>query len=241
MTRLLDHKSDFLRSGGLGEATGWLCLREDIYISLLTETPVRSSLDIFSNASWLQGESDAAWTNRMVLLLARLLCSVHDTNTDVAAEDHLKDCISDWYHSKPVSFQPIHYLPRSPADGRSLPEIWMLASFHAVGLQYYYIAQLVQLVSARKSSLKSSQEHQTIERKVHHYLLHVVGIAASTVRAENTWFTAHHCLAVWGGFLREKGDQRACLDFLWKMERETGWRVGRLVRRLRSHWEKNCL
>lgn len=239
MTRLLDHKSDFLRSGGLGEATAWLCLREDIYVSLLTQTSIRSSLDIFRHASWIWGDSDAAWASRMVLLLAKLLSSVYGENANTGTRDSLMDSISDWHSSKPVSFQPLHYLPRDPAESRFLPEIWMLAHFHAVAVQYYHIAQLVQVVTADRSSWKLPnylREYRSIEQQVRHQLLEVVGIAASTARAENTWFTAHHCLAVWGGFLRKQGEQQACLDFLWAMEKQTGWRVGRLAEKLGGQW-----
>lgn len=239
VTRLLDQKSHFLQSGGLSEATAWLCLREDIYISLLTRTPIRSSLDMFHKASWLRGDSDAAWTNRMVLLLARLLSCVYAELTDNDAEDRLRREISDWYRSKPVSFQPIHYSPLDPANARFLPEIWMLASFHAVGVQYYHIAQLVMVVSACRNSWKadeSSGERELLKQQMRHHLLHVVALASSTARAENTWFTAHHCLAVWGGLLWENGEQLACLDFLRRMENQTGWRMGKVIGTLERQW-----
>jgi hypothetical protein len=115
----------------------------------------------------------------------------------------------------------------------------MLASFHAVALQYYHIAQLVFAISSRTPSanfLDYSRNHQAMEQQVRHHLLHVVGIACSNARAQNTWFTAHHCLAVWGGSLRKHGDQQACLEFLLKMESVVGWRVGRLTQKLKSQW-----
>jgi len=228
-----------LRSGGLGEATAWLCLREEIYVSLLTQKSIRSSLDTFEGASWVQGDSDAAWANRMVLLLAQMLVHVFDTTVDTGAVGEMKDRITDWYRSKPHSFEPIYYQRRNLAAGRPLPEIWMLASFHAVAVQYYHIAQLVLTVSVQMSSsrfLEYLHEHRAIEQRVRQHLLHVVGIAASNKHAQNTWFTAHHCLAVWGGSLRRQTDQEACLDFLRRMEHKTGWRVAALVGRLSSQW-----
>lgn len=239
VTRILDNVSHFSSSGGLGEATAWLCLREEIYISLLTQTAIRSSVAMFEHASWIQGDGDAAWGNRMVLLLAELLTHAFVEPPDPVATEDMKAKISDWHLLKPESLRPIHYLARNPSAGCYLPQIWMLASFQAVALQYYHIAQLVLAISIRTPSanfLEYSRNHQAIQQQVRHHLLHVVGIACSNVRAQNTWFTAHHCLAVWGGCLQKHGDQQACLDFLNHMEEVVGWRVKRLTEKLQSQW-----
>ena len=240
MTRILDNIFDFPSSDGLGEATAWLCLREEIYISLTMQKTIRSSLAMFKNASWIQGVSDGAWANRMVLLLADLLSYAFADGPDDYMTDQMRVKISDWNLMKPVSFRPIRFLSPDSSAGRHLPEIWMLASLHAVAIQYYHIAQLVLTVSARTHSsnfVEYLQDHQSVKRQVRHHLLTVVGIAVSNPRAQNTWFTAHHCLAVWGRCLRKHGDQQACLDFLQKMQDQTGWRVGRLRETLAHQWE----
>ena len=201
---------------------------------------IRSSLAMFQNASWIKGGSDGAWTNRMVLLLAELLSHVFAEEPDSNMTDQLRGRISDWYLMKPVSFQPIRFLARDPSAGRYLPEIWMLASIHAVAIQHYHIAQLVLTVSARTHSsnfVEYLQDHKAVKQQVRHHLLTVVGIASSNPRAQNTWFTAHHCLAVWGRCLRKHGDQQACLAFLQEMQNQTGWRVGRLKETLSHQWD----
>ena len=199
VTRILNDVSAFASAGGLGEATAWLCLREDIYVSLVTQTPIRSSLAAFQTATWIQGDNDTAWANRMVLLLAELLSHAF---ADAARRDslaHVIGRIQEWDMLKPLSFNPIYFLPRHVAAGRHLPEVWMLGAAHAIGLQYYHIAQLVLAVSARVPSSRPFEhihEHRAVERQVRHHLLRVVGIAKSNAAAQNTWFTAHHCLVV---------------------------------------------
>jgi hypothetical protein len=240
VTRILDNIFDFPSSDGLGEATAWLCLREEIYISLTMQKAIRSSLAMFQNASWIKGDGDCAWTNRMVLLLAELLSHVFSDGPDSAMTDQLRGRISDWYLMKPVSFQPIRFLARDPSAGRHLPDIWMLAAIHAVAIQHYHIAQLVLVVSARTHSsnfVEYLQDHQAVKQQVRHHLLMVVGIATSNPRAQNTWFTAHHCLAVWGRCLRKRGDQQACLAFLQEMQDQTGWRMDRLREKLVRQWD----
>ena len=233
--------SAFASSGGLREATAWLCLREDIYVSLTSQSPVRTNLAPFQNATWIESASDSAWANQMVLLLAELLSVIfHEQAADSVTLNEIKTRILAWDQTKPFSFNPVHFLPRDTSAGRFLPEIWMLTSVHAVGLQYNHIARLILAVSGQAPSSRPFDHihrHRTIEKQVRQHLLYIVGIAKSNPKAQNTWFTAHHCLAVWGGCLRRKGDQQACLEFLDEMERQIGWRVYRLTERLRLQWE----
>ncbi|KAI5362001.1 hypothetical protein Slin15195_G056500 [Septoria linicola] len=255
VTRILNDVSAFASSGGLREATAWLCLREDIYVSLTTQTILRTSLPPFESATWIQGVDDYSWTNRMVLLLAKLLSVAFLDISDLPALANIRRHINEWDATKPHTFTPIYLRERHPSRGQFLPEIWMLAPSHAIGLQYYHIAQLVLAVSARVTSARPFDhihEHRNVERQVRYNLLRVVGIARSNPRynllrvvgiarsnprAQNTWFTAHHCLQVWGGSLRKNGDQQACLAFLHAMGDQTGWRVGQLMRTLTSQWE----
>ncbi|CAK1354187.1 unnamed protein product [Cercospora beticola] len=240
VTRILNDVSAFASSGGLREATAWLCLREDIYVSLTTQTVLRTSLPPFDGATWIQGDSDSAWTNRMVLLLAKLLSVAFLEVADLTALANIRARIAEWDITKPHTFNPIYLRDRNPSAGQHLPEIWMLAPIHAIGLQYYHIAQLVLAVAAHVTSARPFDhihEHRNVERQVRYHLLRAVGIARSNARAQNTWFTAHHCLHVWGGSLRRKGDQQACLAFLQDMGNQTGWRVGRLMQALVAQWE----
>lgn len=239
VTQILNDASRFSFAGGLGEATAWLCLREDIYNSLTTQTFIRTNLTPFTNATWIQGESDSSWANRMILLLAELLSVAFLETAEIDSLAEISSRICNWDQAKPDTYNPLFFLPKDRRSGRHLPEIWMLASSQAIGLQYYHIAQLVLSVSGRAKAARSLEhfsEHRAVEKRVRHHLLYVVGIAHSNKRAQNTWFTAHHCLAVWGIYLRNKGDHQACLAFLEEMEAEIGWRTSMLRERLSIQW-----
>ncbi|KAF2160099.1 hypothetical protein M409DRAFT_70637 [Zasmidium cellare ATCC 36951] len=239
VTQILNDASTFTFAGGLGEATAWLCLREDIYVSLTTQSAIRTNLVPFECATWMKGEGDSCWANRMILLLAKLLSVAFLENASPTALADISARISKWDLMRPDTYRPLYFVPRDRGSGRHLPEVWMLASSQAIGLQYYHIAQLVLAVSSRLDSTRSFNhiyEHRAVEKRVRHHLLYVVGIARSNERAQNTWFTAHHCLSVWGIYLRNKGDHQACLDFLKEMECQIGWRTSTLMERLSMEW-----
>jgi len=143
-TRLLNSLPDFeFFSGGLREATAWLCLRQDIYISLVTQQPLRTNLIKFlcSGVFAENNEDDFAWANRMVFLLARLLAcafcggeapsnnnSRNNATADIWSE--LEEEIEQWQLKRPVSFDPIRFTPRSQEEEYRLPQIWMLSAVH---------------------------------------------------------------------------------------------------------------
>lgn len=239
ISRILNIVSDFASCGGLGEAAAWLCLREDIYVSLTTQSSIRMALQNFEQSTWLRRDDESSWANRMVLLLAQLLSVVFDETAAQEQLANLREQIAIWDRDKPSTYQPIRYVPRNAAQGQHFPEMWMLATFYVVGLQYYHIAQMLLAVSGSTDAMRSFgglQAHRSMERKVRRHLVRVLGLAHSNPKAENAWFSARHCLVVWGGTLRNPNDQVAALSFLQDMEERTGWASSQLIDWLRSQW-----
>ncbi|KAF5866662.1 hypothetical protein ETB97_010757 [Aspergillus alliaceus] len=97
-TRILNTVSSFESTGGLGEAAAWLCLREDIYISLTSQQPLRTDLHRFSNSDVFCRKDDFAWASRMVFLLAKVLKYAFDYNRTVntALLEGIGEEIEDW-------------------------------------------------------------------------------------------------------------------------------------------------
>lgn len=131
-TKILNLTSNSGCSGGLGEAAAWLCLREDIYVSLVLQQPLRTRLDNYRNSQYFSRSDDVSWANRMVFLLARILsCAFQsDSVINLASWQQMKEEVESWRLEKPITFDPILSRPRSRKDNRALPEIWMLAPFH---------------------------------------------------------------------------------------------------------------
>lgn len=121
-------------NGGLGEAAAWLCLREDIYISLTKQRPLKTDLETFLQSNVFRKGDDAAYANRMVFLLAKALGCAFSTNEQCSTQslESISAEVDAWFDSKPAAFNPIHEERRSRPDGRLLPEIWVLSPFHGL-------------------------------------------------------------------------------------------------------------
>ncbi|KAK6837143.1 hypothetical protein RU639_001045 [Aspergillus parasiticus] len=240
-TRILNTVSSFGSSGGLGEAAAWLCLREDIYISLISQRPLRTDLHRFSNSDVFHRDDDFAWASRMVFLLAKVLKYAFNYNRTVnpsMLEDIGKE-IENWNTKKPSTFQPIQYVPRSNEVHRRFPGVWMLLPVHVVGVQYYHIAQIILAFSNCPSpslAYESFKQARNVEKIVRGHLLTVLGLAKSNPRAENTLFTARHSLVSWGWILRHRQDQEAAENLLRDVETRTGWDVSQSIQSLREQW-----
>ncbi|TKX23971.1 fungal specific transcription factor domain-containing protein 30 [Elsinoe australis] len=240
-THLLSLMSTQPLNSGLSEAAAWLCLREDIYVSLTTQTPLRTDVAPFLHSATITHADDTGWACRAVLLLARLLTLAFSPSLPHQA-DHIRSLekeLEHWNLTKPDSFNPMWHVSRDDSGvGRGLPSLWMVAPHHALGLQYYYIAKLV-LASRRVAGRGGEEvEERGDERvQIRHDLRMVLGLAVSNPHAENLWFTARHCLAVWGGSLAGHVDRQAALVFLAEMEERTGWRTLGLRESLKVGWE----
>jgi hypothetical protein len=125
-THILNTVSTFGSSGGLGEAAAWLCLRQDIYISLTGQQPLRTDLQSFHHSDVFQRDDDFAWSSRMVFLLAKVVQSAF---TDTTAHG-IQQEIEDWYNSKPHTFDPVWSASRGPEVNQRFPTIWMLLPVH---------------------------------------------------------------------------------------------------------------
>ncbi|KAM0547304.1 hypothetical protein ACHAPJ_010439 [Fusarium lateritium] len=170
-SRIVNSMSSFDFNGGLGEAAAWLCLRQDIYVSLTKQRPLRSDLETFLQSDVFRRFDDAAYANRMVFLLARALSCVFPANSPCFIQklEDIRLEVDTWFDSKPAAFNPILENSRNKDEGRLLPEIWVLSPFHAVGLQYYHIAKIVLAMSTpivTSSVFEHIREGKKVERAI---------------------------------------------------------------------------
>lgn len=128
-THILNTVSTFGSSGGLGESAAWLCLRQDIYVSLIAQKPLRITLQNFDDSSIFQREDDFAWSSRMVFLLAKVLQKAFSRQSEVELTT-IDGEVEAWYASKPHTFQPVRVASHGPGLDRGLPLIWMLLPVH---------------------------------------------------------------------------------------------------------------
>ncbi|CAM1508746.1 Fc.00g055940.m01.CDS01 [Cosmosporella sp. VM-42] len=101
-------------NGGLGEAAAWLVLRQSIYVSLTSDTPLNINLACYKASSVFLGLTDHAWANKIVFILAETLVfsSKFDACLGGTASDDewhgLLQITSDWFREKPDTFLPVY-------------------------------------------------------------------------------------------------------------------------------------
>lgn len=217
-TRILEVVSDFAHAGGLGEAAAWLCLRENLYVSMMQQIPIQMDLKNFELSPTLQRDDDAAWASRMVLYLAELLSAIF-SRQDISTIDATGQKIDEWNTTKPLSFYPIRIAAKKP-----FPDIWMLSTPHVIAAQYFHIAQILLAVSGVTVTSDQSdmlRRGRNVERLVQHHLVRILGLCQSNVRSENALFMARHCLAVWGAYLTNHVEQEGAISLLRDIEART--------------------
>ncbi|TVY76330.1 putative nitroreductase HBN1 [Fusarium oxysporum f. sp. cubense] len=243
-SRIVNSMSEFDFNGGLGEAAAWLCLRQDIYVSLTRLRPLRSNLENYLQSDIFRRTDDAAYANRMVYLLARSLGSIYPSDSSISNEslESIRLDVDGWFDSKPAAFNPILESGRNKDEGKLLPTIWVLSPFHSVGLQYYHIAKIVLAMSlpiTTDSVFEQIRESKKVERTIRNHLLQIIALASSHAKAENALFTARHSLSVWGSVFTEKLDQDMVLDFLRHIQQKTGWQTNSLSLSLQQQWTQD--
>ncbi|EWG47703.1 hypothetical protein FVEG_07755 [Fusarium verticillioides 7600] len=243
-SRIVNSMSEFDFNGGLGEAAAWLCLRQDIYVSLTRLRPLRSNLENYLQSDIFRRTDDAAYANKMVFLLARSLSSIYPSDSSISNEslESIRLEVDSWFDSKPAAFNPILETARNKDEGKLLPTIWVLSPFHSVGLQYYHIAKIVLAMSlpiATDSVFEQIRESKKVERTIRNHLLQIIALAISHAKAENALFTARHSLSVWGSVFTERLDQTMVLDFLRHIQQKTGWQTDSLSLSLQQQWTQD--
>lgn len=98
------------------KAMFWTILKQEIEISLRSQSRIKISLDFkFLDRSVNQSD-DVTWANRIILLLAEVInfCFTTSCSDTVCRHRELKRHTSEWYEAKPVSFEPF-FRSASPA------------------------------------------------------------------------------------------------------------------------------
>ncbi|KAH8784999.1 hypothetical protein F5883DRAFT_635969 [Diaporthe sp. PMI_573] len=241
-TRIVNSMRDWGFTPGLREASAWLCLRQDIYISMVQQSPLKTDLDAFLQSDIYTRDDDMAYAARVVVIVARTLigtaAEAAETREHILREARTE--LDEWYESRPPSFNPT-WVGTGNGEARRLPEIWMLLPCNAFGLQYYHVAVILLALSepaTQKSGYDGLRENRRRESVVRKHLRSIIGLANSNQGAENLLFMARHAISVWGGVLVDKADQQAVKIFLQHMQQTTSWNTEPMVTSLQEQWDE---
>lgn len=119
----------YMVPGSLSAASFWVGLRQEIYIAVITQQPVKVSLDHFVVDRSFELADDYTWSNRAIVLLADVLNYCFGENSFTTGRwVALDEACRKWSATRPMSFNPFFYRARS--SPQAFPEIWHGSSCH---------------------------------------------------------------------------------------------------------------
>ncbi|OAP58086.1 hypothetical protein AYL99_07176 [Fonsecaea erecta] len=253
-SRVINSVGEVAANGGLGESAAWLVLRQSIYVSLTSNTPLNVNLGCYKRSSVFLGLTDHAWANKIVFVFAETLAYSAKSNghdlTDVEDWHTLQHAAKQWYLDKPDTFLPVFETPIEE-DARNehttnefrnpFPTISMLQAPHVIGLMYYHLTLILLALSdptntARWRGLDSIRLWREMEQKVRVDLKRCIGLAISNPHVVAANFEASHILYACGHCLNSPGEQEAAVDFLRSVRVKLGWGIDHIIDRLKRHW-----
>lgn len=115
--------------GSLSAASFWVGLRQEIYIAVITQQPVKLSLNHFVVDRSFEPADDYTWSNRAIVLIADVLNFCFGENSFTVGEwNALDEACQKWSATRPPSFNPFFY--RERAASMAFPEVWHGSSCH---------------------------------------------------------------------------------------------------------------
>ncbi|KAJ6097018.1 hypothetical protein N7486_007764 [Penicillium sp. IBT 16267x] len=236
---------EFRTWGGLGHAAFWVFVRQDIYMSLLKQRPLkvdlagweeRLSFDLGFNVA-----TDCTWANRMIWIVAEIVSFCFGDRLSYTNWEAARAKTERWNLTRPKSFDPILYIDRDEEAKRYFPEIRLGHPWHVTGMQYYYIAKLFLAVYnpvVPRIGLGAQKHRKSISDEVLQNAEAVCGIAFATslVAVKLTACTAIIACGPWFHD-RPRAEQELLLQLLRRTEMESARPTESLIQGLMEEWE----
>lgn len=120
LASLLGAIPNFLRLGGVAEASAWLALRHDLFMAMMTKQAPRISLDDYDHSSIFQRRvTPGATAYAIILIWAKILRHLYSADTDFPLTTWLtlEHVVEAWYderRSEPLFHQDANVDPDQP-------------------------------------------------------------------------------------------------------------------------------
>lgn len=228
----------YMVPGSLSAASFWVGLRQEIYIAVITQQPVKVSLDHFVVDRSFELADDYTWSNRAIVLLADVLNYCFGENSFTTGRwVALDEACRKWSATRPMSFNPFFYRARS--SPQAFPEIWHGSSCHVIGIQHHILAQLF-LTQFDPSIPKVGTNRRAAVKQMTHRIEDLVrelcGIGACNQWTPPSMFTACMGIAMFGDQFGERTDQEALVDILKRTEAEHARPTAAIQQQLMKAW-----
>ncbi|KAI0108066.1 hypothetical protein F4814DRAFT_43870 [Daldinia grandis] len=228
----------YMGPGSLSAASFWVGLRQEIYIAVITQQPVKVSLDHFVVDRSFELADDYTWSNRAIVLLADVLNLCFGNNSLAAGHWRaLDEACRKWSNTRPPSFNPFFYRARTVTS--AFPETWHGSGCHVIGIQHHILAQLF-LTQFDPSIPKVGTNRRAAVKQMTHRIENLVrelcGIGVCNQWTPPGMFTACMGIAMFGDQFGERSDQEALMDILRKTEADHARPTASIQQQLMKAW-----
>ncbi|KAH9885184.1 hypothetical protein F4778DRAFT_787361 [Xylariomycetidae sp. FL2044] len=228
----------FMIPGSLSAASFWVGLRQEIYIAVTTQHPVRISLDHYVVDRSFEPADDYTWSNRAIVHLADVLeFCFGETAPTSNRWSVLNEASEKWSMARPLSFNPFFYKERAPPA--AFPEVWHGSSCHVIGIQHHILAQLFLTQFDPSVPKVGPNRRAAIARtsiRIEALVRELCGIGISNQWTPPSVFTACMGIAMFGDQFGERSDQDAMMELLRKTEADHARPTLSIQKQLRRAW-----
>ncbi|KAL7623548.1 hypothetical protein AAE478_007231 [Parahypoxylon ruwenzoriense] len=227
----------YMVPGSLSAASFWVGLRQELYIAVITQQPVKVCLDHYVVDRSFSRADDFTWSNRAIIILADVLnFCFGDSPSTVGRWNALNEATKKWSVTRPMSFNPFFY---QRTASLAFPEIWHGSSCHVVGIQHHILAQLFltqfdptipRVGTSRRAAVKQ------MTHRIENLVRELCGIGVCNQWTPPSMFTACMGIAMFGDQFGERADQEALLDLLRKTEADHARPTAAIQQQLKRAW-----
>ncbi|KAI1098764.1 hypothetical protein F4804DRAFT_346072 [Jackrogersella minutella] len=228
----------YMVAGSLSAASFWVGLRQEIYIAVITQQPVKVSLDHFVVDRSFEPADDYTWSNRAIVLIADVLNFCFGENSfTVGRWNALDEACRKWSATRPPSFDPFFYRERTATT--AFPEVWHGSSCHVIGIQHHILAQLFLTQfdpSIPKVGTNRRAAVKQMTNRIENLMRELCGIGVCNQWTPPSMFTACMGIAMFGDQFGERSDQEALIDTLRKTEADHARPTAAIQQQLMKAW-----
>ncbi|KAM6507064.1 hypothetical protein FALCPG4_018454 [Fusarium falciforme] len=224
----------------LRQASFWIGLRQEIYMSFVGQRPVKIKLDhLFIDRSFSSADDDT-WANRIIIHCAEVInyCFGVGGRNKNEYQD-LIDYDQAWLRARPVSWLPIAYSEPNESMGEVFPYIAYLNHAVVIGLVHSIFARILLMCHddrAPRIGPSARQARKRIDDDIRIQVRELCGTALSNKATRPAMFTACMGITACGDRFTTDKDQRALLDVLILAEAEHSWPTAAAQAHLKKAW-----
>lgn len=214
---------------GLGDASFWTYVREDLRMAVLHRRKCIFTED--SPITFSRG-SECMWANIITYIAVKMVNWAFGEK-DYDEGKRLNELLDEWFRRKPETFNPIGNSQQS----LPVPRMTFVCSWHNYGYQYYYFGKL--LFASVINTLADCDPllfNTVLETDILHPTRILLGIVAYT-KSHACQINGSHLAAYGGQYLIKEDERELLIKFLTDLNKETGWPCQATCENLHITWQ----